>query len=62
MRSKERLRLSVSSIVLIEPESPSLIHGDLWTGNSITGRDGKAWLIDRMRQINCRKTVLWMRC
>ena len=32
--------------VLIEPESPSLIHGDLWTGNSITGRNGKAWLID----------------
>ncbi|MCR5604923.1 MAG: fructosamine kinase family protein [Lachnospiraceae bacterium] len=32
--------------VLIEPESPSLIHGDLWTGNSIMGRNGKAWLID----------------
>ena len=32
--------------VLIEPERPSLLHGDLWSGNSITGRDGKAWLID----------------
>ncbi len=32
--------------VLIEPEGPSLLHGDLWSGNSITGRDGKAWLID----------------
>ena len=31
---------------LIEPETPSLIHGDLWAGNVITGTDGKAWLID----------------
>ncbi len=32
--------------ILIEPEKPSLLHGDLWSGNFITGRDGKAWLID----------------
>lgn len=32
--------------VLIEPEYPSLLHGDLWGGNIITGNDGKAWLID----------------
>ena len=31
---------------LIEPERPSLLHGDLWGGNAITGSDGKAWLID----------------
>lgn len=31
---------------LIEPEKPSLLHGDLWNGNSICGSDGKAWLID----------------
>ena len=31
---------------LIEPEKPSLLHGDLWSGNAITGSDGKAWLID----------------
>ena len=30
----------------IEPERPSLIHGDLWSGNHMTGNDGKAWLID----------------
>lgn len=29
-----------------EPEHPSLIHGDLWSGNFIVGSDGKAWLID----------------
>jgi len=31
---------------LIEPERPSLVHGDLWAGNMITGKDGKGWLID----------------
>ena len=31
---------------LIEPENPSLLHGDLWSRNSICGSDGKAWLID----------------
>lgn len=32
--------------ILVEPERPSLLHGDLWAGNVITGNDGKAWLID----------------
>ncbi|MDE6748052.1 MAG: fructosamine kinase family protein [Lachnospiraceae bacterium] len=32
--------------VLVEPEYPSLLHGDLWSGNVITGNDGGAWLID----------------
>ena len=32
--------------LLIEPEHPSLLHGDLWSGNFMTGADGKAWLID----------------
>ncbi len=31
---------------LLKDEKPSLIHGDLWSGNVITGADGKAWLID----------------
>ena len=31
---------------LTEPEKPSLLHGDLWGGNHMTGNDGKAWLID----------------
>ena len=31
---------------LSEPQHPSLLHGDLWSGNFITGPDGKAWLID----------------
>lgn len=32
--------------ILVEPKHPSLLHGDLWSGNVITGSDGKAWLID----------------
>ena len=31
---------------LIESEKPSLIHGDLWAGNVMTGSDGRAWIID----------------
>lgn len=31
---------------LAEPEYPSLLHGDLWAGNVMTGNDGRAWLID----------------
>jgi fructosamine-3-kinase len=31
---------------LVEPEFPSLLHGDLWGGNFVTGPDGGAWLID----------------
>jgi len=29
-----------------ESEFPSLLHGDLWSGNSMCGPDGKAWLMD----------------
>lgn len=32
--------------ILIEPERPSLLHGDLWGGNFMTGHDGDPWLID----------------
>jgi fructosamine-3-kinase len=28
------------------PEPPARLHGDLWSGNVLWGRDGSAWLID----------------
>ncbi len=31
---------------LTEPEKPSLLHGDLWGGNVLANKDGKAILID----------------
>ena len=31
---------------LEEPDRPSLLHGDLWSGNILAGSDGHAWLID----------------
>ena len=31
---------------LTEPAFPSLLHGDLWSGNAICGPDGKAWIMD----------------
>jgi protein-ribulosamine 3-kinase len=31
---------------LIPQEPPSLLHGDLWSGNRIIGPNGHAWLID----------------
>ncbi len=27
-------------------EPPARLHGDLWSGNVLWGRDGRAWLID----------------
>ena len=31
---------------LPEPEFPSLLHGDLWSGNAVCGPDGRAWILD----------------
>ena len=46
------LRQNISRVMdrldalLLEPKAPSLLHGDLWSGNYLTGPDGRAWLID----------------
>ena len=44
-RKCERLLERLDSY-LPEPEFPSLIHGDLWSGNAVCGPDGKAWILD----------------
>lgn len=32
--------------LLVEPKRASLVHGDLWAGNVMTGNNGKVWLLD----------------
>ena len=32
--------------VLLPPDAPALLHGDLWWGNVLFGADGRTWLID----------------
>jgi fructosamine-3-kinase len=45
-RKKAGNLLSRLDRFLTEPDLPALLHGDLWSGNMITGNDGKGWLID----------------
>jgi fructosamine-3-kinase len=45
---------------LVEPERPSLLHGDLWAGNVMCGPDGKAMLIDPACYIGHREADLAM--
>lgn len=45
---------------LIPNEVPSLIHGDLWSGNLIIGSTGEACLIDPAVYFGCRETDIAM--
>lgn len=45
---------------LIEPEHPSVLHGDLWSGNFLVGPDGKAWLIDPAVYVGCSEADIAM--
>lgn len=45
---------------LCEPEFPSLIHGDLWSGNSSPGPDGKAWIYDPAAYVGHHEAELAM--
>lgn len=63
--SKEDLRQADSVMSrldrwLIEPEAASLVHGDLWGGNYMTGTDGSAMLIDPAAYIGHREVDLAM--
>lgn len=59
---RKRIEKLLSSLdrYLIEPEKPSLIHGDLWAGNMITGNDGKGWLIDPAVYCGCAEADIAM--
>ena len=45
---------------LPEPEFPSLLHGDLWSGNSAPGPDGKAWIFDPAAYVGHHEAELAM--
>jgi fructosamine-3-kinase len=42
------------------PEPPARLHGDLWSGNVLWGRDGRAWLIDPAAYAGHREVDLAM--
>jgi protein-ribulosamine 3-kinase len=57
-RQIERLGLRLTE--LIPPQPPSLLHGDLWSGNIHTGPGGKACLIDPAAHYGWAETDLAM--
>ncbi len=59
-RKKAEKLLERLEDILVEPEYPSLLHGDLWGGNFMTGSDGKAWLIDPAVYVGCAEADIAM--
>ena len=45
---------------LSEPDFPSLLHGDLWSGNAAPGPDGKAWIFDPAAYVGHHEAELAM--
>ena len=45
---------------LSEPRFPSLLHGDLWSGNAAPGADGKAWIYDPAAYVGHHEAELAM--
>lgn len=60
MRKKAGYLLDHLDRYLREPEFPSLLHGDLWSGNVLCGNDGKAWILDPAVYIGDFETDLAM--
>lgn len=46
IRKKAQRLLEHLEDYMREPEFPSLLHGDLWSGNILCGDNEKAWIID----------------
>ena len=46
--------------ILTEPLYPSLLHGDMWSGNIMTGPDGKMMLIDPAVYVGCAEADIAM--
>lgn len=47
-RARARFELLIGRLprLLGDPHAPAHLHGDLWSGNCLRGRDGRAWFID----------------
>lgn len=60
MRKKLAFLLDHLDSYLREPEFPSLLHGDLWSGNVLCGPEGKAWILDPAVYIGDFETDLAM--
>lgn len=58
-RTADRLTGRLEQL-LVEPEAPSLLHGDLWSGNYMVGPDGHALLIDPAAYVGHREADLAM--
>ncbi len=42
------------------PEPPTRLHGDLWSGNVVSGADGRPWLVDPAAHAGHREVDLAM--
>lgn len=60
MKKKADYLLAHLDHYLREPEFPSLLHGDLWSGNVLCGKDGQAWILDPAVYIGDFETDLAM--
>ena len=60
LRKKITYLLDHLDSYLREPEFPSLLHGDLWSGNVLCGNDGKAWILDPAAYVGDFETDLAM--
>ena len=58
--SKSEFILNNLDKILIEPERPSLLHGDLWSGNVIPDSVGDPVLIDPAVYVGCNEADLAM--
>ncbi len=45
---------------LFEPEKPSLLHGDLWSGNFMSDENGRPMLIDPAVYVGCSEADIAM--
>lgn len=60
VRKKADRLLEHLDLYLREPEFPSLLHGDLWSGNIMCGEGGIPWIIDPAAYVGDFETDLAM--